>query len=660
MIRRSFLSIFINGLLLSGCLLLTLWNLRQALPFSQWQSGFFHPDDQLISQMVFHYSLLPRVVMSLLVGGGLGLAGLLFQQVLRNPLAEPATLGVAGGAQLGITLATLLLLPGGEITRQLMAFAGALITGAIVFSIAWRRQLSPVTLILAGLILSLYCGAVNQLIALFNHDSLQSMFLWSTGVLNQQDWFNVQRLWPWAGAGFIMALLLVRPLTLLGLDEDVAKNLGARLQVFRFIALGLAIALSAILVSTAGIIGFIGLFAPVLTNLLGARRLISRMLMTPVMGALLLWFADQIALWLTDIWREIPTGTITALSGVPVLIALLSRLRPAGTPPGISATNKPFKERQRVGWWFLSALTVLLLLIVAGLAFGQDAQGWVWASGELWQQLLPWRAPRLLAALCAGMMLGVAGTLIQRLTANPVAGPEVLGVSSGAALGIVIALFFVPDNAAHWLLLAGASGAGVTLLVIILVSGRSNFSPERMLLTGVAMSTAFAALFTLLLASGHPRMAGLLTWIAGSTYRVELPMAIWTTLFAMVLLFFTLLTCRWLAILPLGDITARSLGMSLAPSRLILLLLAASLTAAATLIVGPLSFVGLIAPHITRMSGFRRAGPQLLMTAIVGGGLMVTADWAGRMVAFPDQIPAGLLATFFGAPYFIWLLRKSV
>ncbi|WP_312837134.1 iron chelate uptake ABC transporter family permease subunit, partial [Pantoea sp.] len=112
-------------------------------------------------------------------------------------------------------------------------------------------------------------------------------------------------------------------------------------------------------------------------------------------------------------------------------------------------------------------------------------------------------------------------------------------------------------------------------------------------------------------------------------------------------------------LLPLGSTTARSAGMSLTASRLSLLLLAAALTAAATLTIGPLSFIGLMAPHMARMLGFRRALPQILLAGLLGGGLMAFADWCGRMLAFPDQIPAGLMATFFGAPYFIYLLRRA-
>ena len=638
---------------------LTLVNLQQALPLAQWSQALWSPATDNVSQMVFHYSLLPRLVLALLVGAGLGLAGLLFQQVLRNPLAEPTTLGVSSGAQLGITVATLWQLPGGAVTQQFAALIGAVVVGVLVFGVAWRKRLSPVTLILAGLVLSLYSGAVNQIFAIFNHDQLQNMFLWSTGALNQMSWENVLQLWPRLLLALLLTLALLRPLTLMGLDDGVAKNLGLALSLARIGGLTLAILLSAQLVNTAGIIGFIGLFAPLLAKLLGGRRLLSRMLLAPLIGALLLWLADGCVQWLSVHWREIPTGTATALLGVPILLWLLPRLRTGSVPPALDQGDNVPAERQHMLRWVLTGLLALALLAWGGLAFGRNAQGWIWSAGDMLHQLLPWRAPRVLAALVTGLMLGVAGSLIQRLTGNPMASPEVLGISSGAACGVVVMMFLVPGDALMWLLPAGAIGAALTLLVIMLVASRGGFSPERMLLAGMALNSAFVTLLMLLLASGDPRMGGLLSWISGSTYNISASQAIQSAGCALLLVALAPLASRWLTLLPLGSATARSAGMALTPARLSLLLLAAALTASATLTIGPLSFVGLMAPHMARMLGFRRALPQLLLSGLLGAGLMVLADWCGRMLAFPDQIPAGLMATFLGAPYFIWLLRRS-
>ncbi len=656
-IRRLPLTLIL--LLLAAAGGLTIYNLAQQLPPAQWMRALSAPDIDDVRQMLFHYSLLPRLTVSLLAGAGLGLVGVLFQQVLRNPLAEPSTLGVAAGAQLGLTIATLWVLPGGEFTRQLAAMVGAIVVGGLVFGVAWGKRMSPVTLILAGLVLGLYCGAVNSLLALFHYDQLQGMFLWGTGALNQQDWSAVQFILPRLLVAGLLAALLLRPLTLLGLDDGVARNLGLGLSMARFCTLGLAIIFSAMLVSAVGVIGFIGLFAPLMAKMLGARRLAHRMMLAPLLGALLLWLTDQVMIGVTQVWREIPTGAATALFGAPMLLWLLPRLRSAATPPPMNLGDKVPAERGNLPAWILVGGLVLLIGLTLALMLGKNAGGWHWSLGAELDSLLPWRWPRVLSALAAGMMLAVAGTLIQKLTGNPMASPEVLGISSGAAFGVVMMLFMVPGDAFVWLLPAGSLGAAATLLIIMIAAGRGGFSTERMLLAGIALSTAFTTVIFLLLASGDPRMGGLLTWLSGSTYSVEPAQALHTALVAAGLMVLAPLCRRWLTILPLGGATARSVGIALTPARLTILLLAAVLTAMATLTVGPLSFVGLMAPHMARMLGFHRALPQMVIAALLGGLLMVFADWCGRMLLFPYQIPAGLLATFIGAPYFVYLLRKQ-
>ncbi|EBX0035356.1 iron ABC transporter permease, partial [Salmonella enterica subsp. enterica serovar Anatum] len=358
-IRRSrHPALLLLALFVAACWL-TWVNFSVALPRSQWQQAIWSPDIDIIEQMIFHYSLLPRLAISLLVGAGLGLVGVLFQQVLRNPLAEPTTLGVATGAQLGITVTTLWTIPG-ALATQFAALTGACIVGALVFGVAWGKRLSPVTLILAGLVVSLYCGAINQLLVIFHHDQLQSMFLWSTGTLTQTDWSGVQRLWPQLLGGVMLTLLLLRPMTLMGLDDGVARNLGLALSLARLAALSLAIVLSALLVNAVGIIGFIGLFAPLLAKMLGARRLLARLMLAPLIGALILWLSDQIILWLTRVWMEVSTGSVTALIGAPLLLWLLPRLK-SMSAPDMNASDRVAAERRHVLAFAVAGGALLLL-----------------------------------------------------------------------------------------------------------------------------------------------------------------------------------------------------------------------------------------------------------------------------------------------------------
>ncbi|KMI57321.1 Iron(3+)-hydroxamate import system permease FhuB [Klebsiella pneumoniae] len=366
--RLSPLAIILLAGLLGVAFALSIVNLNVALPYAQWRQALWQPDVDDIAQMLFHYSLLPRLAVALLVGAGLGLVGVLFQQVLRNPLAEPTTLGVATGAQLGITVTTLWAIPG-VLASQFAALAGACLVGALVFGVSWGKRLSPVTLILAGLVVSLYCGALNQLMVIFHHDQLQSMFLWSTGTLTQTDWSVAQRLWPQLLGGAILTLLLLRPLTLMGLDDGVARNLGLALSLARLGALTLAIVISALLVNAVGIIGFIGLFAPLLAKMLGARRLLARLLLAALIGALLLWLSDQVILWLSRVWREVSTGSVTALIGAPLLLWLLPRLRSISAPVMNGGDNVQ-PERYHVQWFVLAGVALLLLAVSVALAAG--------------------------------------------------------------------------------------------------------------------------------------------------------------------------------------------------------------------------------------------------------------------------------------------------
>ncbi len=134
--RIALFPVLLLVLLVVAAAALTWMNFSQALPRSQWAQAAWSPDIDVIEQMIFHYSLLPRLAISLLVGAGLGMVGVLFQQVLRNPLAEPTTLGVATGAQLGITVTTLWAIPG-AMASQFAALAGACVVGLIVFGVAW-------------------------------------------------------------------------------------------------------------------------------------------------------------------------------------------------------------------------------------------------------------------------------------------------------------------------------------------------------------------------------------------------------------------------------------------------------------------------------------------------------------------------------------------
>ena len=657
---RAWLPAALSLLALGAAVALSIDSLAAILPPSLWWHALWSPDTKDIQQIIAHDSWLPRLVISWLCGAILGLAGTIFQQVLRNPLAEPMTLGVSAGAQLALTIATLWA-PALLGADQWIALGGALITAAIVFGLSWRSGLAPVTVAVAGLVVTLYCGSIGVALQLFYAPYLRGLFIWGGGSLVQQDWSNVTMLASRLVIGGVLAFLLLRPMTLFGLDDVNARSLGMSLRRMRLAALALAVVLSAAVVSAVGVIGFVGLAAPALAQMAGARRLSQRLVIAPLCGALILWLTDQAVQQLSGVMGDLlPTGAATALFGAPLMLMLLARMHRASRLPGGSddvARPHPVvaASLQRR---FIGIVIVTLGAIVLALDFGHGPHGWHFSSLDEFSRVAIWRAPRALAALAAGAMLAVAGTLMQRVTGNPLASPEVLGVSAGAALGL-IAVVVGCGAAGHTARIAASvAGALAALLAILWFSQRSRFAPDRVLLAGIAIGALFQAVVAVAIASGGERATTLLQWLAGSTYTITPTDAALALILCVVLCAVTPLCNRWLQILPLGEASARALGVSTRGARLVLLLLIALLTAAATLVVGPLSFVGLTAPHFARLLGARRPLQQVLLAAPIGALTIVVADWLGRALLMPRELPAGLVATLIGAPYLMWLLGR--
>ncbi|EPC4027251.1 Fe(3+)-hydroxamate ABC transporter permease FhuB [Aeromonas salmonicida] len=645
-------------ILLGLTLSLACWELARQLPGVFWWQTLFAPNLDDARQAVVHFSWLPRLTVTLLAGAALGLAGTLMQQVLRNPLASPTTLGVASGAQLALMMVTLFAPSWLLLGREWIAMAGGSLAMALVFALAWRRQLNPVVIVFAGLVINLYLAAISMGLLLFFQEELKGLLVWGSGSLAQNSWSGVHYLLPRLLVAGGLAAALVRPLAVLELDDASARSLGVSLQHLRLAGLGLAVFVTACVVSVVGLIGFIGLAAPAMVRLLGIRQLGQRLLWAPVLGALLLAATDLLLQSVSRFWPMlIPTGAMTALLGAPLLLWLIPRLSlKSGTPKastGLLVARHPAPTR---------LITLLLLglglAIIGSLLFGQGMHGWSWPSWLRWQAQLEWRLPRTLAAGAAGVLLALAGTLLQRVSNNPMASPELLGVSGGTFMGVLATALLLPALPLPMMLLGGLIGAFGCLLLLVLVNRKHGFQPERILLSGIAITALFEPLQAIALANGDMRVQQLLSWMSGSTYYVTLPVAYGLVVLAVLMLAACLLISRWLDLLPMGPALATALGIRLNRAQLAILLLVAVLTASATLVVGPLSFVGLLAPHMAKLMGLVRARWHLLGAAASGALLMVSADWIGQQILFPQDVPVGLVSTLLGGAYFMWCLRR--
>jgi len=608
------------------------------------------------ASVLAHYSWAPRVAIAVLIGFGLGLAGAVTQQILGNPLASPTTLGVEAGGQFGITIATMFFPALLAFSPDLVAVSGGLLAIGLVIALTWRLGFSPVTVILAGLVVTFFLGAVNMAFLLLKGEWLGNLFIWGAGSLVQNNWQPFMELWPRVLVLGVLMILLMRPLQIMQLGQTSARSLGAKVGLIRVLALFLVVLMSATVVSRVGVVAFIGLAAPVLARLLGARTLSERLIWSSLLGAGLLLLADTLAHWAST-WGDgslVPTGTTTALIGGPIILLALQGLKNTHHMPGQDDSPAGFLPKRR-STVVIGGVIAALLLSTIGISMGWSPglDEWSWTPIAQWHEAWVWRGPRLLAAILAGVALGLAGTLIQRMTGNPMASPEMLGISGGAAVVMVLIVLFGADIGRAGQLGAATLGAAAALGLLILLARKHRFAGNQLLLGGLALYVFMDAGLRLVMASGGTVASQLLNWMYGSTWLVSEAEALGLLALIVLISAGLLVIIRPTSILPLGETSASSLGLQVTKVRLLLLLLAALLTASATVVIGPLSFVGLIAPHLARVLGQQTVGRQLVVAALAGGLLLGVADYLSRIVVYPNQLPAGLLAALVGGLYFL-------
>lgn len=280
---------------------------------------------------------LPRLVLALLVGGALAIAGVVMQAFFQNPMAAPSIIGVSAGASLGATIAVVSGLSFGIAGLGAIppaAFVGALAATAIVYVLSRRGGTTPVgVLLLTGIAMGSLLSALAALILVTGQDpsrrDLDQVVYWMLGSLAGRTWGHVLLLAPYVLGASVLTLIFARDLNVLSLGDDTAHYLGLHVEQVRLIVLALASLLTAAAVAVSGVIGFVGLIVPHLMRIIAGpdhRVLIPT---AGIAGGVLLTFADVLARLLAAP-GEVPVGIITSLLGAPFFLYLLHRRRDYG------------------------------------------------------------------------------------------------------------------------------------------------------------------------------------------------------------------------------------------------------------------------------------------------------------------------------------------
>lgn len=313
------------------------------------------------------------------------------------------------------------------------------------------------------------------------------------------------------------------------------------------------------------------------------------------------------------------------------------------------------------------AFVIFIALALAGLSalslqMGVIAVPWRallsdWQTGREYHYVLTaYRLPRLLLALLVGAALAVAGALVQGIVRNPLASPDILGVNHAASLASVGALLLLPSLPVITLPLLACAGGMAGLILLRILANTSQ--PMKLALTGVALSACWASLTDYLMLSHPQDVNSALLWLTGSLWGRDWSFVKIAAPLLILFLPLSLRFCRDLDLLALGDARATTLGVSVPRIRLQALLLAVAMTSTGVAVCGPISFIGLVVPHMVRSITGGRHRWLLPVSAMTGALLLVVADLLARIIHPPLELPAGVLTAIIGAPWFVWLLVR--
>jgi iron complex transport system permease protein len=307
-----------------------------------------------------------------------------------------------------------------------------------------------------------------------------------------------------------------------------------------------------------------------------------------------------------------------------------------------------------------------IFVIVGGLLIGARPispeallPALLWPDGKI-DSIFVWtlRLPRSLAAFIGGAGLGVSGYLLQTLTRNPLAGPGLTGVTSGAVAPIVFCFVFLPWLSSVFYPLVGMAGGLAAALVTFWIARGGTGRPLHLALGGISVSLFLGAITTYILLLSGPQVSSLLFWLSGGFQGRTWMQLAYMTPWVVVGIAGALAARRVLGLLALSEDAAAGMGLQLRLWKPLLLLLAVLPVAGIVPVAGPVAFVGLATPHIARLLHPDGPGWTVALTSALGGLMVTVADIVARSVAAPKELPVGIITALIGGPVFIYLVQR--
>jgi iron complex transport system permease protein len=331
-------------------------------------------------------------------------------------------------------------------------------------------------------------------------------------------------------------------------------------------------------------------------------------------------------------------------------------------------TNKYTKQRVIL----LVFLSLIIITAILSLGFGYSSVSFnriiptMLGEGSFKEEfvLFSIRLPRIVITLLAGMALALSGAILQSITRNDLADPGIIGINSGAGLGVALFFLYYPVEAGSFIYMLPivAFVSAIIIAFLIYISSYTKgigVQPIKIILIGVGFSMASSGGMVMLISSSEREKVDFISrWLAGSIWGTDWPFILAILPWLLILVPFILYKASKLDLLAFSEPVAVGVGVKVEKERIVLLLAAVALAASAVSVTGGISFIGLMAPHIAKSLIGPRNALYLPIAILVGGWLLLIADTIGRNLNSAEGVAAGIITALIGAPYFIYLLMK--
>lgn len=266
---------------------------------------------------------LPRVLMAILIGANLAVSGVLLQGVMKNPLADPGITGISAGASVAVLL-VMLYFPSAQSSIPIFGFLGGVLACVIIYSLAWKKGLSAMRIVLAGVAVNSMLGGITSMIQTMNSEKLTGVLNWLNGELGKKSWEQVEVVAVYSVIGLVIAFMLSKCCDVLALGDKNTKSLGYNPNILRLVISVAAVLLAGISTAYVGVIGFIGLIVPHISRMFMGSEHKKLMPFAALMGSTILLMADTLGRTIIAPY-EIPVGVITTVFGGPFFLYLLRK-----------------------------------------------------------------------------------------------------------------------------------------------------------------------------------------------------------------------------------------------------------------------------------------------------------------------------------------------